>query len=116
MIRDTGGARLFTVAIALAESGRAEEATELLGALRAAAVDPAGSEGAIAMVEAYLALHFGDRASAAWWFAAARQTFVGQPDVRDVVEALVGLAATADDDAISARAVAELTAVCGRAP
>ena len=103
---------LLTVGIALAESGRPDEATELMATLREATVDSAGTEGGIALVEAYLALHVGDRASAAWWFAAARQTLVGQPDVRDVIEALVGLVATADDAAAVSRAQAELTAVC----
>jgi hypothetical protein len=64
------------------------------------------------MVEAYLALRAGDRETAATWFGAARETLVGRPDVRDVVEALVGLVATAADDAAAARARAELTAVC----
>lgn len=103
---------LFTVAIALAESGRSDEAMDLLNALRTVAADVPGAEGTTAMVEAYLALNDGDRGSAAQWFAAARETLVGQPDARDVVEALVGLVAATDDEAVSARARAELASVC----
>ncbi len=87
-----------TVAMAMAESGRDVEATELLGALRSAAEEGIG-DGTFAMIEAYLALYAGDRITAAARFAAARETLVGQQDVRDMVEALVGYAATVPDQA-----------------
>jgi predicted ATPase/DNA-binding XRE family transcriptional regulator len=99
---------LGTVAMALAESGRAPDARDLLASLRAA--DSGGSgDGTFAMIEGYLALGAGNRAGAARWFASARQSLIGHPDVRDVVEALVGLASTATEPA---EALAELDAVC----
>jgi hypothetical protein len=101
---------LGTVALALAESGRDAEAKNLLASLRAA--NTGSGDGIFAMIEAYLALRAGDRAGAARWFGAARQTLVGQPDVRDTVEALVGFVATASDPAAAALARSELEAVC----
>jgi tetratricopeptide (TPR) repeat protein len=102
---------LGTVAIALAESGRAPEARELLASLRSAASGGTG-DGTFAMIEAYLALGTGDRWSAAQWFGEAQSALVGQQDVRDTVEALVGLAATAPDPDVATRARAELAEIC----
>jgi hypothetical protein len=53
--------------------------------------------GLCALIEGNLALHRGDRELAAEWFAAAAEA--GQ-DRRDVVEALVGLAASTADPAV----------------
>ncbi|RLP90618.1 XRE family transcriptional regulator [Micromonospora sp. BL4] len=116
---------LGTVGLALAQEGRAAEATEMLAELRAGMADVAvavparswmdragpprpraddlvlsrgGPEAGIcALIEGNLALHRGDRELAAEWFAAAADA--GQ-DRRDVVEALVGLAASTADPAV----------------
>ena len=52
-----------------------------------------GDPAVVELIEAYLALAEGDRAAAAGRFAAAAEALTGQHDGRDVVEALVGLAA-----------------------
>ncbi|MEV1155386.1 helix-turn-helix domain-containing protein [Micromonospora chokoriensis] len=115
---------LGTVGLALAQDGRAVEATEVLAELRAGMAEaaaagsvraPAGwavprqrsddmalsgdgpDVGLCALIEGNLALHRGDRELAAEWFAAAAEA--GQ-DRRDVVEALVGLAASTADPAV----------------
>ncbi|GAB3949489.1 hypothetical protein GCM10027614_48400 [Micromonospora vulcania] len=116
---------LGTVGLALAQDGRGDEATEVLTELRASAAELAvavplrprserdgpsrprpngvvlgwGGPGAAvcALIEGNLALHRGDRELAAEWFAAAAEA--GQSR-RDVVEALVGLAASTADPAI----------------
>jgi predicted ATPase/DNA-binding transcriptional regulator YiaG len=100
-----------TVAMAMAECGRVEEAAELLAALRSAAEDGSGA-GTFAMIEAYLALYAGDRIRAADRFAAAAGRLAGQQDVRDRVEAMVGYAATIADPGLAAAARAYLAAVC----
>lgn len=56
--------------------------------------------GTWALIEGNLALHQGDRELAAEWFAAAADA---AQDRRDVVEALVGLAASTADPAIMDR-------------
>ncbi|MFJ5601276.1 ATP-binding protein [Micromonospora parva] len=109
---------LGTVGLALAQDGRVAEATEVLAELRAGGVEslPArptvprqrsgdatlrwgGPEaGLCALIEGNLALHRGDRELAAEWFAAASDN-AGQ-DRRDVVEALVGLAASTADPTV----------------
>ncbi|MGW0216068.1 ATP-binding protein [Micromonospora chokoriensis] len=115
---------LGTVGLALAQDGRAVEATEVLAELRAGMAEavaagsvraPSGRAvprqrsgdvalsgdgpdvGLCALIEGNLALHRGDRELAAEWFAAAAEA--GQ-DRRDVVEALVGLAASTADPAV----------------
>ncbi|KAB1931825.1 XRE family transcriptional regulator [Micromonospora sp. ALFpr18c] len=111
---------LGTVGLALAQDGRGAEATEVLAELRAGAAEAAavlmpspgpprprsddavlawgGPEvGICALIEGNLALHRGDRELAAEWFAAAADA---GHDRRDVVEALVGLAASTGDPAI----------------
>ncbi|MEV4654616.1 helix-turn-helix domain-containing protein [Micromonospora sp. NPDC049301] len=116
---------LGTVGLALAQDGRGAEATEVLTELRAGMAegavavpvrpwaewsvaprprsdDPVLSwggpdAGICALIEGNLALHRGDRELAAEWFAAAADA--GQ-DRRDVVEALVGLAASTADPAV----------------
>ncbi|MEU8419967.1 helix-turn-helix domain-containing protein [Micromonospora sp. NPDC048835] len=118
---DPGGRRrvLGTVGLALAQDGRVAEATEVLIELRAGGVEalPArptvprprqsddaalawgGPEaGLCALIEGNVALHRGDRELAAEWFAAAADH--AGPDRRDVVEALVGLAASTADPAV----------------
>ncbi|WP_030487615.1 ATP-binding protein [Micromonospora chokoriensis] len=109
---------LGTVGLALAQDGRVAEATEVLTELRAGRVEvlpmrptvprPRSDDAALAwggpeaglcaLIEGNLALHRGDRELAAEWFAAAADD-AGQ-DRRDVVEALVGLAASTADPAV----------------
>ncbi|MFC0507280.1 ATP-binding protein [Micromonospora costi] len=115
---------LGRVGLALAQDGRTAEAAEVLEELRACAparpsatahrvprqrsasstARPAGDwplpeAGICALVEGHLALHRGDRELAAEWFAAAAADAEEQ-DRRDVVEALVGLAASTGDPAV----------------
>ncbi|SCG72409.1 ATP-binding protein [Micromonospora rifamycinica] len=113
---------LGTVGLALARSGRLEEAAEVLAELRCdgragpspsrAAVEagtagealpgarPVGDgpvrpeEGVCALIEATMAQHRGDRELAAEWFAVAVTAGAAGQDRRDVIEALVGLAAS----------------------
>ncbi|NJP30638.1 ATP-binding protein [Micromonospora thermarum] len=59
--------------------------------------DPA--DGICALIEGNLALHRGDRELAAEWFAAAAEAAADSQDRRDLVEALVGLAASTADPA-----------------
>ncbi|MCM0678226.1 XRE family transcriptional regulator, partial [Micromonospora phytophila] len=117
---------LGTVGLALARDGRSVEAVEVLAELRPppAAVPPAASagrslpaprsgaaagaayggirpeDGICALIEGNLALHRGDRELAAEWFAAAAAAGVDGQDRRDVVEALVGLAASTADPGV----------------
>ncbi|RKN46388.1 ATP-binding protein [Micromonospora endolithica] len=115
---------LGAVGLALAQAGRAAEAAEVLAELRppiasvplapAVVVAPrvrfddldavsgafpdARPEDAVcALIEGYLALHRGDRDLAAEWFTAVAELGSGGPDRREVVEALVGLAASTGD-------------------
>ncbi|MGW4499539.1 XRE family transcriptional regulator, partial [Micromonospora sp. NPDC004336] len=110
---------LGTVGLALARDGRSAEAAEVLAELRPdrpsapLAEDgwPEGArwqpvrgtlpgDGVCALIEGSLALHRGDRELAAEWFAAAAEAGVEGQDRRDVVEALVGLAASTGDPAV----------------
>ncbi|MFI9640321.1 ATP-binding protein [Micromonospora sp. NPDC051925] len=104
---------LGTVGLALARSGRTDEAGEVLAELRcdgrpgpstsrtAAEAGTVGGrpsgpvgaeEGVCALIEGTLAQHRGDRELAAEWFAVAVAAGAAGQDRRDVVEALVGLA------------------------
>jgi predicted ATPase/DNA-binding XRE family transcriptional regulator len=97
---------LGTVGLACAQSGRADEAKVILADLRD---DPMSS-----MIEAYLALDAGDRASATERFTVAAEALAGQYDVRDVVEALVGVVASTDDPQRRTRVLSDLEAICQR--
>ena len=113
---------LGTVGLALAQDGRPDEATEVLSGLRSCVAGdatlgagPAGvrsvlgwdacgrggaarvEDAACALIEGNIALHRGDRELAAEWFAAAVDAGAGGRHRRDVVEALVGLAASVGD-------------------
>jgi predicted ATPase/transcriptional regulator with XRE-family HTH domain len=107
---------LGTVGLALAQAGRTVEALAVVAELR---VDPTVPPGprrpaddagrplrgrpevvVCALVEGHVALHLGDRELAAEWFAAAAEAALAGPDRRDVVEALVGLAASTADVAV----------------
>ncbi len=100
-----------TVAMAMAESGRPNDARELLKSMRSTS-DDGTPDGTVAMIEAYVALASGGRSAAAGRFAAARETLVGRADVRDMVEAMVGYAATVADETEARNARADLEAVC----
>ncbi|MFG2052071.1 ATP-binding protein [Micromonospora sp. NPDC048935] len=117
---------LGKLGLALAQDGRGAEAAEVLTELRGGTVDAMAAEsarasarrgvvprqrsedaalssggpeaGLCALIEGNLALHQGDRELAAEWFAAAVDA-KGQ-DHRDVVEALVGLAASTANPAV----------------
>jgi predicted ATPase/DNA-binding XRE family transcriptional regulator len=107
---------LGTVGLALAQAGRADEAIEVLAQLRALA--PAGGadapdvDGPSAMIEATLAMGRGDRDMAAEWYGVAAQVFAGGRDLRDVAEAMVGLASALDDRDARAAVVDRLGEVC----
>ncbi|GAA3752313.1 hypothetical protein GCM10022225_40940 [Plantactinospora mayteni] len=121
---------LGTVALALAQDGRIDEATAVLAELRARKAgdgtgpvewEPGGSrtdetaprgDGICALIEASLAVQRGDREWAAEWYAAAVRACEGSRDLRDVAEALVGLVASTDDPAAREAAVKRLDQVC----
>jgi hypothetical protein len=94
------------IALALAQSGRVPESRAVLAEV--------GDPAVVELVEAYLALAEGDRAVAAERFAAAAEALTGKHDVRDVVEALVGLAASTDDPDRRSRTLADLDELCKR--
>ncbi|MCW3842420.1 helix-turn-helix domain-containing protein [Micromonospora yasonensis] len=108
---------LGTVGLALAEEGRAAEALAVVAELRPALSVPGqwlpagmgSAEGArarrpedtvCALIEGQVALRRNDRELAAEWFEAAAATAV---DGRDLIEALVGLAASTADVAVLGR-------------
>jgi len=94
------------VALALAQSGRVAEARAVMTEVGEVAVTE--------LIEAYLALAEGDRVAAADRFASAAEALTGKHDVRDVVEALVGLAASTDDPQRRTRVLADLDELCRR--
>ncbi|GAA1547096.1 tetratricopeptide repeat protein [Dactylosporangium maewongense] len=85
---------LGTLGQALAESGRPQEAADVLVEL----AELPGSAGFTAMIGGYLALARGDRPAAAVAFESAANLLAGRDDIRDVLEALVALAACAAPD------------------
>jgi predicted ATPase/DNA-binding XRE family transcriptional regulator len=97
---------LGCIGLALAQSGRVAEARQILPEV--------ADEGVAAMIGAYLALAGGDRVTAADRFAAAGEALAGRHDVRDVVEALVGLAASTDDRGRRDQVLADLDELCQR--
>lgn len=97
-----------TIGLALAQSGHPGEARRIIAEI--SETEYAG--GGLAMIEAYLALAEGDRRAAIRWFSAARAALTDQHDVRDVVEALVGLAAATEDATGSALVRVELLEIC----
>lgn len=107
---------LGTVGLALAQDGRAEEATEVLAQLRLLSptdgTEAPDVDGPAAAIEAALAMGRGDRDMAAEWYGVAAQAYAGGRDLRDVAEALVGLAAALDDPSARAAVVDRLGEVC----
>jgi predicted ATPase len=100
-----------TVGLALAESGDAGGAETI----RAALADVGQvAEGTRAMIGGYLALARGERAHAVKFFESAAGALLGHHDARDVVEALVGVAASTDDPADRESVLAQLEGVCQR--
>lgn len=100
---------LGTLGQALAESGRAQEAADVLVEL----AELPGSAGMSAMIGGYLALGRDDRPAAAAAFETAANLLAGRDDIRDVLEALTGFAATAGP-AERGRAIEELRRICAR--
>lgn len=94
------------IALALAQAGRVSEARETVADVGDAAV--------VELIEAYLALAEGDRPAAADRFAVAADALAGRHDVRDVVEALVGVASSTDDPKRRRQVLAELDDLCQR--
>jgi predicted ATPase/DNA-binding XRE family transcriptional regulator len=97
---------LGTVGLALARSGYAAEATTVLAELN--------GEGLAVLIEAYLAYAAGDRAGATERFLTSAEVLDGQHDARDVVESLVGAAASTGDPALRARILHRLGELCRR--
>ncbi|MCP2326103.1 putative ATPase/DNA-binding XRE family transcriptional regulator [Hamadaea flava] len=94
---------LTTIALAQAENGEAGEAERVLAELRATTL-PEVEDPACAVVEAAIAFARGQRRLASSWYAAAADAYEGGHDLRDVVQALVGLVAASDDPAERQRA------------
>ncbi len=112
---------LGTVGLALAQAGRGAEALEVVAELRSGTPGsrvpgqrrPPRAEGfsaagrpedaVCALIEGNLALYQGDRELAAEWFAAAVEAGADGQDRRDLVEALVGLAASTADVTVLGR-------------
>jgi predicted ATPase/transcriptional regulator with XRE-family HTH domain len=107
---------LGTVGLALAQAGRADEAGEVLAQLRSLAPPGAAEapdvDGPAAAIEATLALGRGDRDMAAEWWGVAAQAYAGGRDLRDLAEALVGLASALDDADARAAVIDRLGEVC----
>ncbi len=97
---------LAAVGLALAQAGRVAEAEAVLADVT--------DEGMVALIEAYLARAVGNRKRAADRFLVAAEALHGQHDMRDVVEALVGAAASTDDRGRRAELLDELDEVCRR--
>ena len=110
---------LGTIGLALALADRPDESFAVLTQLRAGVVPAEGGDavatdvqGPSAMIEATLAARRGDRVLAAEWFDVAVQAYAGGRDLRDVAEALVGLASVSDGAAARMMVVERLDAVC----
>jgi predicted ATPase/DNA-binding XRE family transcriptional regulator len=97
---------LGIIGLARAQSGDVVSARSGLAEVR----DP----GTTAMIEAYLAMAAGDPELATERFTVAGNALAGQHDVRDVVEALVGVAANTEDGERRAAVLGELDALCAR--
>jgi predicted ATPase/DNA-binding XRE family transcriptional regulator len=95
-----------TLGLALAQAGRSFEAETVLAEFP--------DDGIAALIEAYLARAGGNRETAVERYLAAAGALHGQHDMRDVVEALVGAAASTDDTERRAKLLAELDELCQR--
>ncbi|GAA0474683.1 hypothetical protein Ade02nite_75380 [Paractinoplanes deccanensis] len=101
---------LATIGLALAESGRLDEAEAVRNQLRPEGDQPA--DGPAAVVEAAIALHRGENKRAAECFAAAADAYEGGHDPRDTVEALVGLIVSTPNAEERETAVRRLRDLC----
>lgn len=103
---------------ALAQAGRVAEARLVIDELTAAtqiAVVTESAAGARAMISGYVALIEEDQAAAWTAFAEAADRLAGRHDARDVLEALVGMAAACGRESDRRSGVAEqIVAVCQR--
>ena len=105
---------LGTIGLALAQDGRIAEAIDVLAELAAdppTAAAAAPLNGVRAVIEGWLAKHQGANEAAARRFASAASASASRYNVRDRVEALVGLAATCAE-AERPAVLAELDGVC----
>jgi predicted ATPase len=101
---------LATIGLAMAESGRVDEAVEILERLRPP--EDQLPDGPAAVVEAAVALGRGEQKRAAECYARAAEAYDGAHDPRDVVEALVGLIASTPDQEERTSAVRRLADLC----
>ncbi|UWP82799.1 helix-turn-helix domain-containing protein [Dactylosporangium fulvum] len=97
---------LGTLGQALAESGRPDDAADVLVEL----AEMPGGAGMSDMITAYLAVGRGDRTAAARAFESAANLLAGRDDIRDVLEALTGLAACGEPE-VRRRALDELNGI-----
>jgi predicted ATPase/transcriptional regulator with XRE-family HTH domain len=102
---------LGTVGLALAEAGELAEAEAIRAALAEAGQ---AADGYLALIGGYLARARGERAQAAKLFEAAAASLLGHHDSRDVLEALVGVAASTDDPAARGSVLAQVEELCRR--
>lgn len=98
------------VGLAAAAMGDEALARQVIVAL----ADFGGCAGGRYMIEGRLALRAGDRITAHDRFRDAAEQLAKRQDARDLVEALVGLVASAPTEARRAELTAELTALCAR--
>jgi predicted ATPase/DNA-binding XRE family transcriptional regulator len=101
---------LATIGLALAQSGRLDEARTVLDRLRLP--EDQAADGSALMVEAAIAMGRGEHKRAAECYAGAAEAYGGAHDPRDVVEALVGLIASTPDAEERVSAVGRLSALC----
>jgi hypothetical protein len=103
---------LATVGLALAEVGRIDEAAEVLAELRPPSDAEIPPDGPAAMVEAAVALRYGEAKRAAACFARAAEAYQGGHDPRDVVAALIGLVISTPDPDVRRDALRRLDEFC----
>ncbi len=101
---------LATIGLALAESGRLEDALDVLARLQPSPDSPL--DGPSAVVEAAIALRQGELKHAAQCYAWAAEAYGGTHDPRDVMEALIGLITSTPYDEERAEAVGRLAELC----
>jgi predicted ATPase len=102
---------LGTLGRTFAEAGRFQDASRVLDEL---SPHSPGAPGAREMITGYLGLTTGDRVGALAAFTEAADQLAGRDDARDVLEALVGVAASADDPQRRRDALAEIAGLCER--
>ena len=103
---------LATVGLALAEVGRIDEAAEVLAELRPPSDAEIPPDGPAAMVEAAVALRYGEAKRAAACFARAAEAYQGGHDPRDVVAALIGLVISTPEPDVRRDALRRLDEFC----